>query len=142
MSFVMCGIVGYVGNRPPCDVVLGALRRMEYRGYDSAGVAVVNGRGTLTVRRRAGRLVNLESALDATDPVTLSGHSGPGHTRWATYGRPTDRNAHPHSDAAGKIGVVHTPRGSRASSRRCSGRRRYRGPGPRRGRVVTAQTST
>ena len=103
----MCGIVGYVGHRPACDVVVDALRRMEYRGYDSAGVALVNGRGTLTVRRRAGRLANLEAALDATDPVTLSGHSGVGHTRWATHGRPTDRNAHPHSDAAGKIGVVH-----------------------------------
>ena len=103
----MCGIVGYVGHRPACDVVVGALRRMEYRGYDSAGVALVNGRGTLTVRRRAGRLANLEAALDATDPVTLSGHSGLGHTRWATHGRPTDRNAHPHSDAAGKIAVVH-----------------------------------
>ena len=103
----MCGIVGYVGHRPACDVVIGALRRMEYRGYDSAGVALVNGRGTLTVRRRAGRLANLESALDAADPVALSGHSGVGHTRWATHGRPTDRNAHPHSDAAFKIAVVH-----------------------------------
>src|SRR6476620_11302514 len=103
----MCGIVGYVGHRSACDVVLGALRRMEYRGYDSAGVALVNGRGTLTVRRRAGRLANLDSVLDATDPVTLSAHSGVGHTRWATHGRPTDRNAHPHSDAAAKIAVVH-----------------------------------
>ena len=103
----MCGIVGYVGHRPACDVVIDALRRMEYRGYDSAGVALVNGRGTLTVRRRAGRLVNLEAALDETDPATLSGHAGLGHTRWATHGRPTDRNAHPHSDAAGKIAVVH-----------------------------------
>ena len=103
----MCGIVGYVGHRPACDVVVEALRRMEYRGYDSAGVALVNGRGSLTVRRRAGRLANLEAALDATDPVALSGHSGVGHTRWATHGRPTDRNAHPHSDAAAKIAVVH-----------------------------------
>jgi glucosamine 6-phosphate synthetase-like amidotransferase/phosphosugar isomerase protein len=103
----VCGIVGYVGHRRACDVVIGALRRMEYRGYDSAGVALVNGRGTLTVRRRAGRLANLEDALDATDPATLSGHSGVGHTRWATHGRPTDRNAHPHSDAAVKIAVVH-----------------------------------
>ena len=103
----MCGIVGYVGHRPACDVVVDALRRMEYRGYDSAGVALVNGSGTLTVRRRAGRLANLEAALDATDPVALSGHSGVGHTRWATHGRPTDRNAHPHSDATVKIAVVH-----------------------------------
>src|ERR1700730_7321984 len=103
----MCGIVGYVGHRPARNVVIDALRRMEYRGYDSAGVALVNGRGTLTVRRRAGRLANLEAALDATDPVTLTGHCGVGHTRWATHGRPTDRNAHPHSDAAVKIAVVH-----------------------------------
>ncbi|HEY6576902.1 MAG TPA: glutamine--fructose-6-phosphate transaminase (isomerizing), partial [Mycobacterium sp.] len=103
----MCGIVGYVGHRRACGVVIGALRRMEYRGYDSAGVALVNSRGTLTVRRRAGRLANLEDALDGTDAVTLSGHSGVGHTRWATHGRPTDRNAHPHSDAAVKIAVVH-----------------------------------
>ncbi len=105
--FAMCGIVGYVGHRSACDVVIDALGRMEYRGYDSAGVAVVNGRGTLTVRRRAGRLVNLEAALDAAAPAMLSGHSGLGHTRWATHGRPTDRNAHPHSDAADKIAVVH-----------------------------------
>src|SRR6185437_1625238 len=78
----MCGIVGYVGHRRACDVLIDALGRMEYRGYDSAGVALVNGRGTLTVRRRAGRLVNLEAALDATDPATLSGHCGVGHTRW------------------------------------------------------------
>jgi glutamine---fructose-6-phosphate transaminase (isomerizing) len=103
----MCGIVGYVGHRPACDVLIDALRRMEYRGYDSAGVALANGRGSLTVRRRAGRLANLEAALDATDAVTLSGHAGLGHTRWATHGRPTDRNAHPHRDAAGKIAVVH-----------------------------------
>ena len=103
----MCGIVGYVGTRDARGVVVDALRRMEYRGYDSAGVALLDGRGTLTVRRRAGRLANLEAALDATDPATLSGHAGLGHTRWATHGRPTDRNAHPHRDAAGKIAVVH-----------------------------------
>ena len=103
----MCGIVGYVGQRPACDVVVDALRRMEYRGYDSAGVALVDGRGALTVRRRAGRLANLDEALKATDPAMLAGNSGLGHTRWATHGRPTDRNAHPHRDAAGKIAVVH-----------------------------------
>jgi len=103
----MCGIVGYVGHQPAVDVVVDALRRMEYRGYDSAGVALVDGNGKLTVRRRAGRLANLESALAETDPAALVGSTGLGHTRWATHGRPTDRNAHPHRDAAGKIAVVH-----------------------------------
>src|SRR5246127_560477 len=101
----MCGIVGYVGRRPACDVVVQALRRMEYRGYDSAGVAVVDGSGGMTVHRRAGRLANLDETLDCSDPVP--GHTGLGHTRWATHGRPTDRNAHPHRDASGKIAVVH-----------------------------------
>ena len=100
----MCGIVGYVGQRPARDVVIDALRRMEYRGYDSAGIALVDDHGKLTVRRRAGRLKNLESALAET---ALTGSTGLGHTRWATHGRPTDRNAHPHRDAAGKIAVVH-----------------------------------
>src|ERR1700744_4047146 len=106
----MCGIVGYVGRQPARDVVVDALRRMEYRGYDSAGIALVDGgapSGKLTVRRRAGRLSNLESALMDTDPAALAGTTGLGHTRWATHGRPTDRNAHPHRDAAGKIAVVH-----------------------------------
>ena len=103
----MCGIVGYVGHQPALDVVVDALRRMEYRGYDSSGVALVDGDGKLTVRRRAGRLANLESALAETDPADLVGSTGLGHTRWATHGRPTDRNAHPHRDAAGKIAVVH-----------------------------------
>src|SRR5262245_44241625 len=103
----MCGIVGYVGARDARRVVVDALRRMEYRGYDSAGVAFVDGRGGLTVRRRAGRLVNLEDALRDTDPSILAGTTGLGHTRWATHGRPTDRNAHPHRDTAGKIAVVH-----------------------------------
>jgi glucosamine--fructose-6-phosphate aminotransferase (isomerizing) len=103
----MCGIVGYVGHQPALDVVVDALRRMEYRGYDSSGVALVDGNGKLTVRRRAGRLANLESALAETDPADLVGGTGLGHTRWATHGRPTDRNAHPHRDAAGKIAVVH-----------------------------------
>ncbi len=103
----MCGIVGYVGHQPALDVVVDALRRMEYRGYDSAGIALVDGTGELTVRRRAGRLANLESALAETDPAALRGTTGVGHTRWATHGRPTDRNAHPHRDAAGKIAVVH-----------------------------------
>ncbi|ORA12524.1 glutamine--fructose-6-phosphate transaminase (isomerizing) [Mycobacterium arosiense] len=103
----MCGIVGYVGRQPACEVVMAALRRMEYRGYDSSGVALANGDGTLTVSRRAGRLANLEHAVAQMPPLSLTGTTGLGHTRWATHGRPTDRNAHPHRDAAGKIAVVH-----------------------------------
>ncbi|MEN4397991.1 glutamine--fructose-6-phosphate transaminase (isomerizing) [Mycolicibacterium senegalense] len=103
----MCGIVGYVGPRPARGIVVDALRRMEYRGYDSAGIALVDGNGGLTVRRRAGRLANLETALAETDDNILTGSTGLGHTRWATHGRPTDRNAHPHRDAAAKIAVVH-----------------------------------
>jgi glucosamine--fructose-6-phosphate aminotransferase (isomerizing) len=106
----MCGIVGYVGRGAACDVIMDALRRMEYRGYDSSGLALVDGDGKLTVRRRAGRLANLEGAVAemaemSKDSLTCS--TGLGHTRWATHGRPTDRNAHPHRDAAGKIAVVH-----------------------------------
>jgi glutamine---fructose-6-phosphate transaminase (isomerizing) len=106
----MCGIVGYVGQRPACEVVMDALRRMEYRGYDSSGIALVDGAGQLTVCRRAGRLANLELALTemaSTSKASLAGNAGLGHTRWATHGRPTDRNAHPHRDAAGKVAVVH-----------------------------------
>ncbi|MGV9802068.1 glutamine--fructose-6-phosphate transaminase (isomerizing) [Mycobacterium sp. NPDC003449] len=103
----MCGIVGYVGARPARGIVVDALRRMEYRGYDSAGIALIDGNGGLAVQRRAGRLANLEAALAETGDAELAGSTGLGHTRWATHGRPTDRNAHPHTDAAGKIAVVH-----------------------------------
>jgi glutamine---fructose-6-phosphate transaminase (isomerizing) len=103
----MCGIVGYVGQAPACRVIMDALRRMEYRGYDSSGIALVDDEGKLTVSRRAGRLENLEHAIAEMPPGSLSGTTGLGHTRWATHGRPTDRNAHPHRDAAGKIAVVH-----------------------------------
>ncbi|MCH9702109.1 MAG: glutamine--fructose-6-phosphate transaminase (isomerizing) [Actinomycetia bacterium] len=103
----MCGIVGYVGHRPACGIVIDALRRMEYRGYDSAGVALVDGRGGLTVFRKAGRLANLEAALAEAGADNLIGSTGIGHTRWATHGRPTDRNAHPHRDATGKVALVH-----------------------------------
>jgi glucosamine--fructose-6-phosphate aminotransferase (isomerizing) len=103
----MCGIVGYVGHRPACAIVVDALHRMEYRGYDSAGIALLDGHGGMTVHRRAGRLRNLGEVLECSAPETLAGCSGLGHTRWATHGRPTDRNAHPHRDADGKFVVVH-----------------------------------
>jgi glucosamine--fructose-6-phosphate aminotransferase (isomerizing) len=100
----MCGIVGYVGAGAGMEVVLEGLRRLEYRGYDSAGVAVLSEDGTLQVERRAGKLANLEKVLvDNPLPGTLA----IGHTRWATHGPPTDRNAHPHIDCTGKVAVVH-----------------------------------
>ncbi|WP_194817428.1 glutamine--fructose-6-phosphate transaminase (isomerizing) [Nocardia sp. XZ_19_385] len=103
----MCGIVGYVGYRDALGVVVDALRRMEYRGYDSAGVAILNGAGALAVERKAGRLANLEAELAEAGESEFAGSTGMGHTRWATHGAPTDRNAHPHRDVSGKIAVVH-----------------------------------
>ncbi|WP_063061775.1 glutamine--fructose-6-phosphate transaminase (isomerizing) [Nocardia sienata] len=103
----MCGIVGYVGYRDALGVVVAALRRMEYRGYDSAGVAILDGAGGVAVERRAGRLSNLEAALATAGPDEFAGSTGMGHTRWATHGAPTDRNAHPHQDVSGKVAVVH-----------------------------------
>ncbi|HVW44482.1 MAG TPA: glutamine--fructose-6-phosphate aminotransferase, partial [Amycolatopsis sp.] len=103
----MCGIVGYVGHRRALDVVLGGLRRMEYRGYDSAGVAVLDGAGALTVERKAGRLANLEDELAATGAGRFTGTAGMGHTRWATHGAPVDRNSHPHRDSSERVAVVH-----------------------------------
>ncbi|MGH3903525.1 MAG: glutamine--fructose-6-phosphate transaminase (isomerizing) [Pseudonocardiaceae bacterium] len=103
----MCGIVGYVGHRAALDVVLQGLGRLEYRGYDSAGVAVLDGAGVLTVRRKAGPLANLVGEIESTGREAFAGSAGMGHTRWATHGGPTDRNAHPHCDTAGKLAVVH-----------------------------------
>ncbi|BCK58527.1 glutamine--fructose-6-phosphate transaminase (isomerizing) [Nocardia wallacei] len=103
----MCGIVGYVGYRDALGVVVDALRRMEYRGYDSAGVAILDGAGTIAVERKAGRLANLEAELTETGIERFLGSTGMGHTRWATHGAPTDRNAHPHRDVTGKVAVVH-----------------------------------
>ncbi|HEX6345439.1 glutamine--fructose-6-phosphate transaminase (isomerizing) [Umezawaea sp.] len=103
----MCGIVGYVGHRAALDVVLDGLRRMEYRGYDSAGVAVLDGEGGLTVERKAGRLANLEARLDEVGRGSFGGTAGMGHTRWATHGAPVDRNSHPHRDSTGRVAVVH-----------------------------------
>ena len=93
----MCGIIGYIGSKPVVPVLLEGLRRMEYRGYDSAGVAVVSPEG-IALRRSAGKLANLENAI-RTQPV--DGLYGVGHTRWATHGRPTEENAHPHRDCTG-----------------------------------------
>ncbi|WEH15808.1 glutamine--fructose-6-phosphate transaminase (isomerizing) [Streptomyces sp. VNUA24] len=100
----MCGIVGYVGAQSALDVVLAGLRRLEYRGYDSAGVAVLAD-GGLAAAKKAGKLVNLEKELVGRPLPT--GSTGLGHTRWATHGGPTDANAHPHLDNAGRVAVVH-----------------------------------
>ena len=99
----MCGIVGYIGPKPVVPVLLDGLRRLEYRGYDSAGVAVVQN-GAIEVRRSAGKLINLENSIQGKP---LAGVYGLGHTRWATHGRPTEENAHPHRDGSGRIVVVH-----------------------------------
>ena len=100
----MCGIVGYIGPKKVVPVVIEGLRKLEYRGYDSAGIAVVNGTGKIEIRRAAGKLRNLDDVL-AKSP--LEGTYGIGHTRWATHGRPTEENAHPHRDCTGEIVVVH-----------------------------------
>jgi glutamine---fructose-6-phosphate transaminase (isomerizing) len=99
----MCGIVGYIGDKSAAEIILEGLKKLEYRGYDSAGVAVLGAEG-LQVRRAAGRLKGLES-LVRERPVV--GSIGVGHTRWATHGRPTDENAHPHTDGSGTLVVVH-----------------------------------
>ena len=103
----MCGIVGYVGPRPALAVVVEGLRRLEYRGYDSSGVAVLGADG-LQIAKKAGRIENLDKLIASElSASSLTGHTGMGHTRWATHGGPTDRNAHPHADAAGRVAVVH-----------------------------------
>ncbi len=99
----MCGIIGYIGPKPVVPIILDGLRRLEYRGYDSAGIAVVRD-GQIEIRRSAGKLINLETSIQDTP---LVGDYGLGHTRWATHGRPTEENAHPHRDGSGRIVVVH-----------------------------------
>lgn len=100
----MCGIVGYVGGRDAPSIIIEGLKRLEYRGYDSAGLAVIQGDGTIGVRREVGKIKRLEELLVA-DP--LSGTTGIGHTRWATHGAPSQRNAHPHLGNAATVAVVH-----------------------------------
>src|SRR2546422_7191722 len=99
----MCGIVGYVGPREALPLLMGGLRRLEYRGYDSAGVAVQRN-GALEVMRAEGKLDNL-AAIVSAHPT--AGHTGIGHTRWATHGRPSEQNAHPHVDCGGVTAVIH-----------------------------------
>ncbi|HYJ45206.1 MAG TPA: glutamine--fructose-6-phosphate transaminase (isomerizing) [Pyrinomonadaceae bacterium] len=100
----MCGIVGYVGNKQVVPVIIDGLRKLEYRGYDSAGIAVVDEGHDLEIRRAEGKLRNLEEAIRLSP---LDGTYGIGHTRWATHGRPTEENAHPHRDCTGRVVVVH-----------------------------------
>src|SRR6266436_5176333 len=100
----MCGIVGYIGPKKVVPVIIEGLRKLEYRGYDSAGIAVVNGTGKIEIRRAPGKLKNLEEVLRESP---IEGSYGIGHTRWATHGRPTEENAHPHRDCTGQIVVVH-----------------------------------
>ena len=100
----MCGIVGYIGSKKVVPVIIEGLRKLEYRGYDSAGIAVVTKEGKLEIRRAPGKLRNLEEVLQKSP---IEGTYGIGHTRWATHGRPTEENAHPHRDCTGQIVVVH-----------------------------------
>jgi len=100
----MCGIVGYVGNKQVVPLIIDGLRKLEYRGYDSAGIAVVNEGHDLEIRRAEGKLRNLEEVIRLSP---LDGTYGIGHTRWATHGRPTEENAHPHRDCTGRVVVVH-----------------------------------
>src|ERR1700712_3116502 len=111
----MCGMIGYVGSKSALEVALDGLRRLEYRGYDSAGIAVVGAPGSpIGIERKAGKLANLEKALleadeNAPDTLTLNtaATAGMGHTRWATHGAPNDDNAHPHRDCTGQLAVIH-----------------------------------
>ncbi len=99
----MCGIVGYIGGQNATPIILNGLRRLEYRGYDSAGIAAIEA-GRIQVRREAGKLSKLSALVDAQP---LQGSIGVGHTRWATHGEPTARNAHPHIGSTGNVVLVH-----------------------------------
>jgi glutamine---fructose-6-phosphate transaminase (isomerizing) len=100
----MCGIIGYVGEREAAPILLDGLSRLEYRGYDSVGIAVLDERGEIAIHKRVGKLGGLASALSGDTPA---GHQGIGHTRWATHGKPSDINAHPHRDCNGDVVVIH-----------------------------------
>ena len=111
----MCGIVGYVGQRPAQEILLAGLQKLEYRGYDSAGISVIAADGEIESVRAVGNLANLKAAIDAQDAreseggvavATRVGTTGIGHTRWATHGRVNESNAHPHFDTANRVHVV------------------------------------
>ena len=104
----MCGIVGYVGKRNAKDVILDGLKRLEYRGYDSAGIALVRN-GSVEIRKKVGEIRNLEELLDneSRRGISFESYTGIGHTRWATHGAPSDINAHPHADQSGTVAIVH-----------------------------------
>jgi glucosamine--fructose-6-phosphate aminotransferase (isomerizing) len=99
----MCGIVGYIGEKNATPIILGGLKKLEYRGYDSAGIAVIED-GHIELRRDVGKLTNLETLVKEKP---LSGRIGIGHTRWATHGAPSAKNAHPHVGETGKVVIVH-----------------------------------
>ncbi len=99
----MCGIVGYIGSKPACPIIMNGLKRLEYRGYDSAGIATIE-HGVIEVSKRAGKVADLEKIIN---PAALTSTIGIGHTRWATHGEPNDINAHPHSDSTGNITLIH-----------------------------------
>src|ERR1700737_3212220 len=101
----MCGIVGYIGKRDSVPIIMDSLGRLEYRGYDSAGIAVIDADGRLTGSKAEGKLANLAARLKNGE--SLHGTTGVGHTRWETHGRPSDANAHPHMDCTGPFAVVH-----------------------------------
>jgi len=103
----MCGIVGYIGKRQAAPILMAGLNRLEYRGYDSAGIAIAN-KGALRIAKRKGRV----RELDELKPLRIKGTSGIAHTRWATNGEPSDRNAHPHSDSAGRYKLQGIPPGN------------------------------
>ena len=99
----MCGIVGYIGSKQATDILIGGLEKLEYRGYDSAGVAIYHD-GSLDLRKKKGRLKVLD---DTIKKLPMPGQAGIGHTRWATHGAPSDENSHPHTSMSGDIAVVH-----------------------------------
>src|SRR5690606_28964470 len=102
----MCGIVGFAGERPAMPVLIRALKDLEYRGYDSAGIALLDGaEGALRITKKQGKIANLEAALSSNGPSSAT--VGIGHTRWATHGKPSDQNAHPHLSCNGEVVVIH-----------------------------------